>query len=83
MMAVSSSRYDEWKAPAEDGQILIWPDPAELLRDTQQNHQRLSNASNVRVQGVPLNELRARQREWIGHRNPDQLLIATGHQTEL
>jgi hypothetical protein len=83
MMAVSSSRYSEWKAPAEDGQILIWPDPAELLRDTRQNHERLSRAVDVRLQGVPLNELRSRQREWIGHRTNDQLLIATGHQTEL
>lgn len=82
-MTVSSSRYSEWKAPAEDGQILIWPDPAELLRDTQQNHDRLSKASNVLVQGISLNELRTRQREWLGHRDDNQLLIATGHQTEL
>jgi hypothetical protein len=82
-MTVSSSRYSEWKAPAEDGQILIWPDPAELLRDTQRNHDRLSQANEVLVQGVPLNELRRRQREWIGHRNDDELLVATGHQTEL
>ncbi len=82
-MNLLSSRYSEWKAPAEDGQILIWPDPAELLRDTKQNHDRLSRASDVRVQGIRLSELRRRQREWIGHRDDEQLLIATGHQTEL
>ena len=38
---------------------------------------------NVLIQGVPLSELRNRQREWIGHRNPDQLIIGTGHQAEL
>jgi hypothetical protein len=75
--------YPEWKAPAEDGQILIWPDASDLLRDTRRNHDRLSRANDVLLQGIPLSELRARQREWIGHRIPDQLLIATGHQTEL
>ncbi|HTL28257.1 MAG TPA: hypothetical protein VL282_03510, partial [Tepidisphaeraceae bacterium] len=82
--APSRSRsYPEWKAPAEDGHILIWPEPADLLRDAQQNHARLSQTSRVLIQGIPLSEWRARQREWIGHRNHDQLIVATGHQTEL
>jgi hypothetical protein len=77
-----SSRYADWKAPDEDGQFLIWPGPDELLRQTGENQRRLST-SDVRIQGVPLREIRGAQRKWLGHSEDGQPLIASGHQTEL
>ena len=74
--------YADWKAPREDGQILIWPAPATLLAQTLANHKRLSQADHVLVQNVPLAELRRRQRQWI-HHDDARPLIADGHQTEL
>jgi hypothetical protein len=81
-MASLALSYADWKAPSEDGRFVIWPDPPELLNQARQNHQRLSRAQDVRVQHVPLDELRRRARAWIGH-GEDRPLIATGHQTEL
>jgi hypothetical protein len=81
-LPASWSRYADWKAPDEDGQFLIWPDPATLLEQTRENHGRMTSAEVI-VQGLPLRELRARQRAWIGHREDQQFLIASGHQTEL
>jgi hypothetical protein len=81
-MSVGSSDYADWKAPDEDGQILIWPDAATIMRQTGENHRLLSNCS-APIQNVPLSELRRRQRHWIGHGEDDQPLIASGHQTEL
>jgi len=81
-MISSPARYADWKAPDEDGQLLIWPDAGTLLRETRENHQRLST-SDVRIQNVPLGELRRRQRHWIGHTADDQPLVGTGHQAEL
>ena len=75
--------YADWKAPAEDGQVLIWPEPAELFRDTEDNARRLRGAHDVRVQGVPLGELRRQLRQWIGHAEDERPLIAMGHQAEL
>ncbi|HSU67693.1 MAG TPA: hypothetical protein VLJ39_12535 [Tepidisphaeraceae bacterium] len=81
-MEASAARYARWKAPAEDRQVLIWPDPPDLLRDAQANHDRLKAADSVLLQGVPLSQVRSRMRQWVGHAD-DQLLFATGHQTEL
>ena len=81
-MATTASGYTNWKAPANDRESLIWPPPADLLRDTLENNRLLSGAA-VRVQNVPLAELRAQQRRLIGHGDVDQPLIASGHQTEL
>lgn len=81
-MSVSAARYDRWKAPAADGELLIWPAVPELLRETLDNHRRLSAASSVRVQNIPLPELRDRMRAWLGHAD-DAPIIGTGHQTEL
>ena len=75
-------RYADWKAPDEDGQFLIWPDAQTLLRQTRDN-QHLLSTSNAFIQNVPLGQLRARQRQWIGHLDDDRPLIANGHQTEL
>lgn len=81
-MSSSPSRYADWKAPDEDGQLLIWPDAQTLERETRDNQHRLST-SQILIQNIPLGELRARQRKWIGHTPDDQPLIATGHQIEL
>lgn len=81
-MSQVPSRYADWKAPAEDGQTLVWPEPPALLADARANAGRLRSADHSLLQGIPLPEVRARARAFIGHPG-DQLLIATGHQTEL
>lgn len=81
-MTPSPHAYPDWKAPREDGEVLIWPEPAQLRADTIANHGALSSASHVRVQNVALPEVRRRQRAWI-HHDDAQPLIADGHQAEL
>jgi hypothetical protein len=75
-------RYADWKAPDEDGQILIWPAEGEILRQTGEN-QKLLRSSGALIQALSLSELRAAQRKWIGHGDDAQPLIASAHQTEL
>ncbi len=82
-MDETSPRYADWKAPPEDGARLLWPPPSQLLADTRDNASRLSSAHGALVQNIPLPDLRARLREWLGHANDAGPLIATGHQTEL
>jgi hypothetical protein len=79
----SAPRYPDWKAPAEDGKFLVWPEPKQILADTQSNQTHLKSADQILISGIPLNKLRSQQRKWIGHGNDDQPLVATGHQTEL
>lgn len=81
----SADRYADWKAPAGDGQTLLWPDAAALVAQTRENHAALSTgaAANTRIGGVPLSELRREMRHWIGHTDDAKPLVATGHQTEL
>jgi hypothetical protein len=81
-MPSSATTYPDWKAPAEDGQTLVWPEPDQIVAQTRENQRRLSSASKVTLQNVPLPELRRRQREWVGH-DDAKALIASGHQTEL
>src|SRR5688500_9845873 len=81
-MPSPATTYPDWKAPAEDEQTLVWPEPAEIIAQTRENQRRLSGASHVTLQNVPLPELRKRQREWVGH-DDAKPLIASGHQTEL
>jgi hypothetical protein len=83
MLPSPTARYADWKAPAEDGRVLLWPERDELLRDTEHNLRRLNGADSVLVQGVPLAELRRRMRAWVGHSDNDRPLVAMGHQTEL
>src|SRR4051794_1408947 len=80
-MASSATSYPDWKAPAEDGQILIWPEPGEIVAQTLANQSALSS-STVQIQNLPLVELRRSMRAWLGH-DDAQPLIADGHQTEL
>lgn len=81
-MPTASRLYPDWKAPSEDGEIVVWPDPASLVSQTQTNQKQLKAAEQVRLQQVPLPQVRTRMRQFIGH-DDAQPLIATGHQTEL
>jgi len=83
MTAQASLSYPDWKAPADDGAILIWPHPEALVEQTRANRVALSNASTVFIQGESLAALRQLMRAWIGHHDPDRPLIMTGHQAEL
>jgi hypothetical protein len=82
-MTSSPLDYPDWKAPREDGQFFLWPEPATLAAQTIDNNKRLNGANGVLVQGVPLAELRRRARAWNHHENDAQPLVADGHQTEL
>ncbi len=82
MTSTAADRYANWKAPGGDGQMLVWPPPAQLVRDAVDNGVALAAADGCRVQNVPLRTLRRDMRRWLGHPD-DQLLVATGHQTEL
>jgi hypothetical protein len=81
-MSAFQRHYPDWKAPAEDGRTVLWPEPAPLLADVRSNQRRLAAAANVHIQGVALPELRRRMRGFVGH-DDSQPLIVTGHQVEL
>jgi len=81
-MSLTAARYDRWKAPAADGELLIWPAVDQLLRDTVENQHRLRDATSARIQNIPLAEVRGRLRSWLGH-SDESPIIGTGHQTEL
>lgn len=74
--------YPDWKAPSQDGELLVWPAPSQLLADVSANFQRFSASQSVLLQNVSLPEMRSRMRAFIGH-NDERPLIATGHQVEL
>ena len=73
---------DQLRAPSEDGQILLWPGVEETQKQTLANQKLLSSAHQVRLNGVPLPEIRRQVRQWIDA-PPDQPLIGAGHQVEL
>ena len=81
-MALATEPHAQWKAPAEDGGFILWPQADALLAQTRENHERLNGANDVLIQNLPLPELRRRQRQWMGHED-HRPLIATGHQIEL
>ena len=85
MYPLSSPRptYADWKAPAEDGQTLIWPEPDGLLRDTLENNCFLGAADSAVIQNTPLPELRHEMRRWLGHADDTRPLVVMGHQAEL
>ena len=72
----------EWKAPSEDGEVLIWPDVGEIHNQTLANQKLLSEAHSVRIGGVPLPEIRRWLRKWI-EAPAEGPLIGAGHQVEL
>src|SRR5687768_12380110 len=77
-----TSTYPDWKAPTENGAVLLWPDVPALIEQTLENHRRLGASGGVRIQAIPLDELRRAMRKYLGL-PPEQLLIAAGHQIEL
>lgn len=81
-MNAPAARYDRWKAPTADGQVLLWPTASQLLQDARDNHRKLTSANSVLLQNVPLSLVRRRMRQGVGH-DDSQLLIASGHQAEL
>ena len=82
-MHASTERYQDWKAPSEDGAVLVWPAAKQFHNETIENQRRFNEKDGVRVGGVALKELRRRMRAWLGHNEPEQAIIATGHQAEL
>jgi hypothetical protein len=72
----------QWKAPSEDGEVLIWPDVGEIQKQTLANQKLLGEAHGVRIGGVPLPEIRNWMRKWIDAPT-DRPLIGAGHQLEL
>jgi hypothetical protein len=81
-MTLIAARYDRWKAPAADGELLVWPAVDQLLHETLDNNRQLRQADSVCLQNIPLSEVRQSLRNWLGH-NDDSPIIGTGHQTEL
>jgi hypothetical protein len=80
---MSESVYPEWKAPAGDGEFLIWPEPGRIIAETRENHGRLVSET-ILIQNVPLCEVRRRQRQReLPGIADDALIVASGHQTEL
>src|SRR3954467_4192171 len=78
----SQTSYPDWKAPAQDGEVLVWPARDELIAQTRANQSRLSAAHSIKIQNTPLPQLRRAMRGYVGH-DDAQPMIATGHQTEL
>lgn len=82
MATANLSAYPDWKAPAEDGQVLLWPDVGTLVAQTHENQERLGDARDVMIQNLPLGELRGRMRAFLGAQEGGPL-VGTGHQIEL
>src|SRR5215208_2747145 len=72
----------QWRAPSEDGEVLIWPSRGEIQNHTVANQKLLNEAHAVRLNGVPLPEIRRWVRKWIDA-PADGPLIGAGHQVEL
>lgn len=81
-MSVASPVYPDTPTPTQDGEVLLWPEPAELPGLTFENQRKLSTAK-IKVQRIPLAEVRQAQREWIGQKEPQRSLIVSAHQIEL
>lgn len=73
--------YADWKAPKQDSQMLIWPEPEAFVRAVDENGDRLSK-SDAMIQNRPLRELREEARSFAGVHDQRRIIL-TGHQTEL
>ena len=82
-MSIPPSEQAKWKAPAGDGEILIWPEPRALVSSIHDNQKLLSGAASARIANVPLAELRRDFRRWIGHADDSRPIVVMGHQVEL
>jgi hypothetical protein len=83
MTSVAGQDYPKLLAPKADGELLISPEPRQLLRQTWENNQRFRQEAGPSLLGVPLGRARGWLRRWLGHREDISPIIATGHQTEL
>ena len=81
-MTSSAAAYPDWKAPAAEGEILLWPQAGQIVADAADNHRRLASESKAAIQNVPLHEARRRMREAAGIQ-ADERALFSGHQTEL
>jgi hypothetical protein len=81
-MVINAERYANWKAPSQDGAVLVWPPADQLIQQTHSNTKTLAELESVWVQNVPVAHWRKSIRQWLGHPN-EVPLIATGHQSEL
>src|SRR6059058_968451 len=82
-MSDPADRYADWKAPQEDGALLLWPEPARLLADAAANNRLLNSAESTLIQNTPLTALRREARRFLNFFDDAQLVFASGHQTEL
>lgn len=82
MLAAIAREYPRLVAPKADQEMLIWPEPRQLLRNTWENHRALRECE-APVLGVPLRKLRGWMRRWLGYGQDNVPLIVTGHQAEL
>ena len=82
-MSIPPSEQARWKAPAGDGEMLIWPDPRSLVSSIHENQKLSSGAASVRIAKVPLAELRRDFRRWVGHADDSRPIVVMGHQVEL
>ena len=82
LSTIKPMRYADWKAPQSDGDILLWPEPAQLLADARANNAALSSSPAI-IQNTPLPDLRRQMRNFLGVADDRQLLFVAGHQTEL
>jgi hypothetical protein len=73
--------YDDWKAPKQDRQALIWPAPSQIFDDSRSNARSLGRA-DVLIAGIHIGELRSATRAFVGI-GPDERVFVTGHQCEL
>lgn len=80
-MASDLDRYADWKAPAGDGQRVIWPDAARLAHLAAANREAL-RAGGGTLGGEPIADLRHAVRAAL-RLEPGALVVATGHQCEL
>jgi len=81
-VSINMRHPGQWKAPSEDGEVLIWPDVGEIQKETLANQKLLSEAHGVRIGGVPLPEIRQWMRKWIDA-PASGAVIGAGHQVEL
>ncbi len=82
MQAVTGQEHPKLVAPKADREMLIWPEPRQMLRNVWESHGVLRGSEAI-IHGVPLRKLRGWMRRWLGHSEDHMPLIATGHQTEL
>lgn len=73
--------YADWKAPQADRNLVIWPDPAQILALARKNHLALKR-TDFPIHNSSLAELRKSLRAFVGVEE-DQLVFVAGHQAEL